>query len=155
MLLLRGLAAAAEVRLCSISELDPVARTLVEVAAFSRDGVEPDEIGKVYSLDDYPATLRVLTDREPLFVRVDDPNADAAEKQLLQEIGEGVLLALPIISSDRAIGLIELYDKQPREFSANVSSGIANPGEPGWSRIRKCALIRARLRGARSSCRDT
>ncbi len=115
-----SLAAAADARLCSISELDPIARTLVEVAHFSRDGAEPEEIGRVYSLDDYPASMRVLTDREPLFVRVDDPNADKAERRLLQEMGEGVLLALPIIASDHAVGLIELYDNQPREFSANI-----------------------------------
>lgn len=115
----KSMVQASNARACAIFELDAVSRTLVQVAEYHRDGGGYGDIGATFHLDDYPATMRVLIDREPLLVRIDDPEADPSERALLEDYGESVMLALPIVAADRAIGLIELYDNEPRDFDEN------------------------------------
>ncbi|MFZ5916729.1 MAG: GAF domain-containing protein [Chloroflexota bacterium] len=102
---------------CSISEWEEGTDTLLTLTDVGHPLAQ--DVGKTYSLAEYPATARLLTTRQPLIVRTDDPTADASETHLLQEFGYATMLALPLIVRDRVIGLVELYTVSPRDYSEN------------------------------------
>ncbi len=66
-----------------------------------------DPPGTVYPLADYPASRQVLERRQPLAVRVSDPDADPAEVRLMQEQGVQHLLMVPMIVRDEVVGMLE------------------------------------------------
>jgi GAF domain-containing protein len=126
------MARALEVSSCTISDWDTerevVTALAAEVAGPDRGAASAavDE-GQSYALADYPATARVLRERRPCVVQVDDPDADPAERALLQELGQKSLLLIPLVARDRVVGLAELYEhRQCREFSdADIRLGNA------------------------------
>lgn len=72
-----------------------------------------------YRLSDYPATARVLMDRRPLAVSLDDPEADPAECALLESLGQRAVLLLPLGLGPTVIGLLEVYRREaPLEFTS-------------------------------------
>jgi diguanylate cyclase (GGDEF)-like protein len=71
------------------------------------------DLAKDYLLDDYPLTRRVLETDEPALVRLSDPHADRAETGLLIEMGQQIVLMLPMMSGGQPVGLIELYSSNP------------------------------------------
>ncbi len=76
--------------------------------------------GLKYALADYPARCQVLEKKSPLILNISDPDIDSAEIQVMQNHDVLSLLMLPLIASNRVIGLIELHDeKKEREFSAD------------------------------------
>jgi PAS domain S-box-containing protein len=81
--------------------------------------VEPRNLSMVYVAASFPATARVLSDRTPLVVRLDDPGAPEAEVEALKAEGYSAALKLPMISGDQTVGLVELYSRRPREFGAS------------------------------------
>lgn len=72
--------------------------------------------GQVYALGDYPATRRVLETQEPMQISVSDPEADRAERALLERRGQGALLMLPLVARGETIGLMEVVDERDRVF---------------------------------------
>jgi signal transduction histidine kinase/DNA-binding response OmpR family regulator len=77
-----------------------------------------DAIGTTYVLADYPATRRVLESGQPIVIRHDDPQADAAELALMEEQKTLTLLMLPLVARDQVMGLVELIDNlQARDFA--------------------------------------
>ncbi len=81
------------------------------------DGLNINDLPLTYSLAEYPASRRVLESRQPLTVYIDDPEADPAEVSLMQSIGAGSLLMLPLAKGEAVIGLVEIDDCKIREFS--------------------------------------
>jgi hypothetical protein len=80
---------------------------LVELAHRERSGREiPLEL---FLVTDYPLTREVLEQGEPRSAQRTDPGADAAETALLTRLGYEALLMLPLRSSGRSWGLVELY----------------------------------------------
>lgn len=120
----RHVASALQVSSCSISDWDPARNavtTLVAeaVVAGQAASLSTSDIGKSYSLADYPATARVLRERVPLMIQAGDPGADLAERLLLEKMGQKSALLMPLVTHDRVMGLLELYEsRRPREFSA-------------------------------------
>jgi PAS domain S-box-containing protein len=118
------MARALEVSSCSISDWDPdreIIKTLVaEVASPDREAASAAaDAGKSYALADYPATAKVLHERRPWVIQLDQPEADPAERALLQELGQKSLLMIPLVTRDRVVGLAELYEhRHSRAFSA-------------------------------------
>ncbi len=103
---------------CTVSRWDAETRTVTAIGDHVRPDYtdatgEKDDLGLPYSLDEYPATERVLRERKPLVVRRDDPNADPAEQALLKAFGWGSLLMLPMVAGNRVVGLMELYSADP------------------------------------------
>ena len=86
--------------------------------------------GAQYRLEDYPASKSTLDTGEMLGLRVDDPEADAAEVRLLREIGFGTLLLVPVLEDDGSpVALMELYAKDAREWSdAELQAAWATVG---------------------------
>lgn len=71
-----------------------------------------------YQLADYPATRHVLESGQAMQVRIDDPDADEAEKRLLIRFESRAILMLPLVTEGQIIGLAELLDfDTPRSFS--------------------------------------
>ncbi|MBN1483433.1 MAG: GAF domain-containing protein [Chloroflexia bacterium] len=105
---------AMNVSACAISTWDRQSDSVVLLAEYaSSDEVEQEwgqEIGRVYPLQDYPATQEVLESGVPLLVNLSDPQADPSEKQLLEEGDLKSLLMLPLQARDQIIGLVELFD---------------------------------------------
>ncbi|MGC8874492.1 MAG: GAF domain-containing protein [Chloroflexia bacterium] len=85
-----------------------------EDAATTSSGAGP----QTYLLSDYPATARVLAERRPVAVSVDDPEADPAERALLQSLGQRAVLLLPLGLGVTVFGLLEVYRREgPLEFT--------------------------------------
>ena len=118
------MARALEVSSCSISDWDSdreIITTLVaETASADREAASAAaDAGKSYALADYPATARVLHERRPEMVQADRPDADPAERALLEEMGQKSVLMIPLVTRDRVVGLAELYEhRHARAFSA-------------------------------------
>lgn len=67
------------------------------------------ESGHEYLVSDFPLTKQVIESGEPQVVRVDDPDADAAETDLLRRIGFESLLMLALETNGSSWGLLEVY----------------------------------------------
>ncbi len=105
---------------CSISTYEPGAPYVHTLASYFASGRPSlSDMNEYFALSEYPATARVLEAGDPLVVRVDDPQADAAEVALIRQLGYALLLMLPLRASGQIVGLVELYahDVQ-REFTS-------------------------------------
>ena len=98
-----------------LSTYDPARGDLVMLVEY-RGGREEITAagGQVYHLSDYPLTRRVLDTQEPAQVRVSDPEADPAERALLEHQGQKSLLMLPLVARGETIGLMEIVDVHDR-----------------------------------------
>ncbi len=72
-------------------------------------------------LANYPATRQVLESRQPLIVREDDPQANPAERALMQQWSYASLLMVPLFTGGQTFGVVELY--------RNVSQPVFNDSE--------------------------
>jgi len=103
---------------CTISRWDQAEGQVVTLAEYGSMSW-PRREGASYSLTDYPATARMLHQRQPLLVRLDDSTADERERAKLKEWGWGAMLCLPMVVRDEVIGMVELFDRRPRSFTAS------------------------------------
>ncbi|HET9614760.1 MAG TPA: GAF domain-containing protein, partial [Candidatus Limnocylindrales bacterium] len=85
-------------------------------------GYEPPErrgaLNDSYLLDRFPATRRVLETQQPAMVDVDDPAADADEREYLQSIGHRSMAMIPLVAAGRTIGLVEVTAARRGAFGA-------------------------------------
>jgi diguanylate cyclase (GGDEF)-like protein/PAS domain S-box-containing protein len=70
-----------------------------------------------FLLSDFPATEGVLASGEAAQVLVSDPDADAAEVKLLDEMGYRSLLMVPLLAGARSIGVLEACAEADRPWS--------------------------------------
>ena len=96
---------------CSLSDYLPERNGIETIAIYSSDEdmSDPGDIGHFFSLDEYPATKRVLMNGQPMLVRLDDPNADPAEIKQLRRDGMFTSLLLPLRLRGESLGLAELF----------------------------------------------
>ena len=94
-------------------------RTLADHRVKFLDKVDPP--GTTYSLHDYPATRRVLETRQFLMQVADDPNIDQVELKLMEDQSIQMLLLLPMITRDKVLGLMELYNEEKKEHIISAS----------------------------------
>jgi diguanylate cyclase (GGDEF)-like protein len=66
------------------------------------------EIEPFFDVSGYPETLRVLERQEAVIIDASDPNADAAEVELMTVDGSKILAMLPLVAKGQSIGLVEL-----------------------------------------------
>jgi GAF domain-containing protein len=97
---------------CSISRV--IGDVLILVAQRVQDGSALPQ-GQGYLVPDYPQTAQVLETRVPRTLTLDDADIDAAEADVLELLGFGALLMLPLEINGNAWGLAEVYrrDRQP------------------------------------------
>jgi putative nucleotidyltransferase with HDIG domain len=100
---------------CLVSQLED--GLLREIADYARSERQVAR-GLSYYLADYPATAAVLESRVPSAISSADPGADPAELFVLREMDMESVLLVPLVAGNEPWGLIEIYDSQPRAFSA-------------------------------------
>lgn len=71
-----------------------------------------------YDLADYPVTRAVLDTGETREVHVNDPDADPAERRVLEQSGYASLLMVPLSIADRPIGVLELRQRTHRRWTS-------------------------------------
>jgi putative nucleotidyltransferase with HDIG domain len=91
---------------------------LREIADYARSEQQVAR-GLSYYLADYPATEAVLEAGVPWGISSSDPGADPAEVFVLREMNMQSVLLVPLVVREEPWGLIEIYDLQPRDFSAS------------------------------------
>jgi GAF domain-containing protein len=96
---------------CTISRV--IGDLLVDLVQHRREG-RADRLGHGYLISDFPLTRAVIEEREPKTVYTGDPDADAAESNLLGELGFDSLLMLPLEAEDAPWGLVEVYGNERR-----------------------------------------
>ncbi len=108
---------------CSISDWDPQKEVVTTLTA---EAAHPDlaaaamtgDVGESYSAAEYRATADVLRQGRPMVIHVDDPEADPAERALLERFGQKSVLMIPMVARDQVVGLVELYEhRRVREFT--------------------------------------
>jgi len=104
---------------CSISKWHPNKNHIETLTDHNKTYPEAtDNIGQIYDLKDYPATLRALTSGQTLLIKIDDPTADMAEIALMRKHEIFTNLVVPLKAKDRVLGLLEIYeDLEPREYT--------------------------------------
>jgi diguanylate cyclase (GGDEF)-like protein len=70
-----------------------------------------------FSVDDYPATARVLEEQEATQVMVGDPEADTSEVRFLLSQGYRSLLMVPIVLGGESLGIVEAYSEENRPWA--------------------------------------
>ena len=88
-------------------------RRILQTLAESGDQAQ-DEF---FSVDDYPATARVLEEQEATQVMVGDPEADSSEVGFLLSQGYRSLLMVPIVLGGESLGIVEATSEEDRPWT--------------------------------------
>lgn len=98
-----------------------VMRTLVNVGDLG-PGEERFPEDETYSVRDYPSIITVMHQGRPYFATVDDPGADPAMRELLEQLGKESSLAVPMILEGHPWGELEVMTApgHPRVKSDDV-----------------------------------
>jgi putative nucleotidyltransferase with HDIG domain len=102
---------------CMISRYDATRNGMVEWAGFVRPPGRLNRIAESYSLADYPATQAVMMEQCDVAVEVGS-SAFEEEQALLVELGFRASLMLPLTHGTGSFGVVELFDRRRRRFSA-------------------------------------
>lgn len=108
---------ALNIRGCAISDYDAEHNTVQLRAKYGPENWWDDPASyRAYDLAHYPVTSRVLHNRTPVMLNLDDPNLDEAEREYMQFANIRTLLMLPLFSQDRTLGLVELIDDEKIQY---------------------------------------
>jgi diguanylate cyclase (GGDEF)-like protein/excisionase family DNA binding protein len=104
---------------CDIFTLqDDELRCLVSVDA---RGVDEAVAGRVLRMHDFPATAAAVATRELMIVSDStDPRLTADERAAYAEFGFRSEFCIPLVAGDQVIGLIDIFDTQPRDYGEYV-----------------------------------
>ena len=95
--------------------------TIRALASFDGGRFDADWEGVVLPLSRYPCSLRAVDTRGATMVAgLDDDVLSEADRYSLEKWGYQAQLSLPLVAEDRVIGLIELSDYAPRDFTADL-----------------------------------
>lgn len=72
-----------------------------------------------YMLADYPVTQNVLKTGNAVEIHLSDPNADPAERRVLERMGQASMLMLPVRVGGRTIGVLELGHHTHRRWTSH------------------------------------
>ena len=87
--------------------------------------------GHEYLVSDFPLTQQVIESGEPQVVEISDPEADAAEVDLLRHIGFQSLLMIPLETNGDSWGLLEVYGDERGFSDADVHTATEVAAETG------------------------
>jgi len=110
----RELVDALDADACGMSRA--IGEMLILVVEYAENG-RTIQLGQGYLVSDYPETTRVLADRVPRALTLDDADVDGAEAAVLRELGYGSLLMLPLVLNGELWGLVEVFRTDTRPFS--------------------------------------
>jgi len=118
-----------------IYSLDDKTDTITVVADYAASESTEEErrsdMGRTYSLADFPAIAEDLAHRRPVQVRVDDPDVGSLTRATLETHGAQAMLFLPMVARDRVLGFAQVWESQiPRRFTEGeiaVSQTLIHP----------------------------
>jgi diguanylate cyclase (GGDEF)-like protein len=125
--LARHLAAVMGVEECAISMWDRSNDRVDSLGYYPP--VPAGELQPYFDIGAYPVTKRVLEDQAVVIVDTEDPTADMAEVALLNAAGNRSLVMLPLVASGEALGLVELFSREPIDLDEerlSLAKTIAN-----------------------------
>ncbi len=117
---------------CSLSDYFPERNEIVTTAIYSADDdvSGQEDLGHVFLLDEFPATLNVLQTGQPLVTRLDDPNAAPSEVNQLKHDGMFSSLLIPLRLRGQSLGLAELFTSDPERIfkpeEIQIASALAD-----------------------------
>ena len=85
------------------------------VESLAESGEQPE--GEFFSVEDYPATGRVLRRQESAQVLVSDPRADRSEVDLVYSLGYRSLLMVPVVQRGESLGIVEAMCAEERPWT--------------------------------------
>ena len=95
---------------CAISTLSRNPDRVQLLAQYTALGERRDEdLNTMFFLDEYPATRTVIETNKPLYIEIDDPQADKAEVDFLKKEKMQAVLMLPLWAEGQPVGLVEIY----------------------------------------------
>lgn len=95
---------------CAISTFSRDPDCVQLLAQYTALGERRDEdLNTMFFLDEYPATRTVIETNKPLYIEIDDPQADTAEVNLLKKEKMQAVLMLPLWAEGQPVGLVEIY----------------------------------------------
>ena len=96
----------------------PEAEHLRCVASCDVQGFDRSVVGRTLPLESYPLTRKILDDGLPVTVAsLRHAQIEPAEHEAMREWGFESFLSIPMVSAGGLVGLIDLYDVVPRDFS--------------------------------------
>ena len=113
--LAQALVATLDADACIVSRVLGDVLIIVTQASSSGDVLN---LGQGFLVSDYPATSAVLEAGVAGALTVTDAGVDDAEAQLLRELGYATLLMSPLVVAGEAWGLVELYRRDAKPFTA-------------------------------------
>ncbi len=82
-----------------------------------KSGLDTTVVGHVLDVDLFPATAMAVRSGQALAVASrDDPRLTDQEREDMAEHGYESELCIPLVSGDRVIGLIDVFDTRPRDY---------------------------------------
>ena len=105
-----------ETSACLISSVDLATRTVTDWAAHVVPPAQLNIVAEQYSLDEFPATARVIAELSDTAMVVGE-GCDLAEKAFLESSGFKSSMMVPLVMNGEPVGLIELFDSRARIFS--------------------------------------
>ncbi len=108
-------------RACNVYEVDADAGLLRVLVSFSDGhfGAE-DRVGGQLPLDQFAVSRLAISTRRPVIITSwDDPRLNHSEREHLMGLGHQTQLSIPLRIRDRVIALVELFDNEPRDFTAD------------------------------------
>jgi hypothetical protein len=140
----------------SVSRLEPGTgdvRTIINVGLLG-PGEARWPVDEVYRLEDYPNLTRVVEDLRGWYATVDDPDADAAEVELMRRYGKGSALAAPVLVDGALWG--ELYATRlvGSRRSSTTTSRTPRRCPPSWPGPSRAPCARRRWSGSPTATRS-
>lgn len=128
-----------------IFEYDDADDTMLWLAHHQRDSGRTCEepLGSVYPVDEHTQDFTVVRTRQPMQIRIDDPDLDPGTREQLAERNEKASLTVPLLIEDRVVGALEVCDSAaPRHFTERESILCMAIGEQAAVAIHKAQLQR-------------
>ncbi len=128
-----------------IYEYDAEADAMVWLAEHQRDVSHcfEEPLGTVYPIDDLPQDLAVVRTRQPVEVRLDDPDLDDVMRRQLLEWEEQSSLMVPLVVGGEVVGSLEVSEAvYPRHFTEQEIALCVALGEQAAVAIHNAQLYR-------------
>jgi HD domain/GAF domain len=129
---------------CLVSLLDDKRGTLRDVAASVLPPAKLNTVAEEYSLEDFPATRRVLETGEAMEISVSDDSSDPRERRLLAQLGFSRLLMGRLTVEGETIGTVEAYriaDRPYRHDDMNQINVLSSFAANAYARIQLAAKL--------------
>jgi putative nucleotidyltransferase with HDIG domain len=114
--LARSLCELVDAKACMVSTIDLQTGTVRDRAGYARPPHGWDRQAGESRLVDYPRMARAVEHDTVLVCRIDDADADAAERHRLEQLGYRSMLMFRLAVENQPYALIEVYDTRLRSF---------------------------------------